>query len=214
MSLKNEAFRKIARRMGTGPLALRFHPGSSLLQSGWFRSFRECRAIDRRGEAIPWWTYSAVHFIEPRLTPGLRVFEYGCGSSTVWLSRRVKEVISVEHDQRWAERVSSQLKSGSSQVILRELSGGYVEEIARHGYFDVVIIDGRQRVKCLHQCLEFLTPAGIIIWDNSEREDFAEGMLQAKRNGFRELPFWGLLPAKIQFSQTSILYREENCFGI
>ncbi len=200
--------------MGLGLLALRFHPRSSLLQAGWFRSFRENRAVDRRGEAVPWWTYASVHFIEPRLTPELRVFEYGCGSSTLWLSRRVKEVISVEHERVWAERISAQLAPDRGQVILRGLNDGYVEEIAHHGSFDIVIIDGRQRVKCLVQCLVSLAPTGVIIWDNSEREDFTEGLQRASQDGFHEISFTGLLPAKIQYSRTSILYREANCFGI
>ncbi len=213
MAPKSEWARKFSRRLGLGLFALRFHSRSFLLREGWFRSFRENRAVNRRGEPVPWWTYASVHFIEPKLTRDLRVFEYGCGSSTLWLSRRVKEVISVEHEKAWADRISAQLASGS-QVILRELNGGYVEEITQHGTFDIVIIDGRQRVKCLYQCLNSLAPTGVIIWDNSERDDFAEGLLRAKQDGFREISLEGLLPAKIQASRTSILYRDNNCFGI
>ena len=38
----------------------------------------------------------AINWIERHIKPGMKVFEYGSGSSTVYFSRRVKEVISVE----------------------------------------------------------------------------------------------------------------------
>jgi len=38
----------------------------------------------------------AINWIERTIKPGMRVFEYGSGSSTVYFCRRVKEVISVE----------------------------------------------------------------------------------------------------------------------
>lgn len=31
----------------------------------------------------PWWNYAAIAFVEQRLSPGARVFEYGGGASTL-----------------------------------------------------------------------------------------------------------------------------------
>src|SRR5262245_28763699 len=51
---------------------------------------------------VPWLTFGAVRFLESRLASTQRVFEYGSGGSTLFLARRVEQVISVEHDVRWA----------------------------------------------------------------------------------------------------------------
>jgi hypothetical protein len=48
-------------------------------------------------DQIPWITFEARHFVERVLTPESIVFEYGSGGSTLF-SKRVKQVISVEHD--------------------------------------------------------------------------------------------------------------------
>jgi hypothetical protein len=215
MLLPKELFWRVVRKMGLGSLILRIHPKSALVQNGWYRSFRENTAVDRNGNLIPWWTYSFIDFIEKRLTKDLRVFEYGCGNSTTWFSKRVSEMISVEHDSLWAEKFSPQLLSeGNCKVIVRELSDGYVEEINNHGLFDIVIIDGRLRLKCFRQSLSSLSPRGIIIWDDSNMPDFAEGSDYALKHGFHEISFSGMVPAIFILSQTSILYRDYNCLGI
>jgi hypothetical protein len=202
------------RKMGLGLIILRMHPKSALVQNGWYRSFRDNEAVDRNGDSIPWWTYSSINFIETRLTKDLRVFEYGCGNSTAWFSARVSEMISVEHDYGWAERISSRLNSSNCKVIVRDLSDGYVEEITNHGLFDIVIIDGRLRLQCFHQSLRCLTPRGIIIWDDSNMPDFAQGFADASMHGFREISFLDMVPAIFIQSQTSILYRNNNCLRI
>ena len=38
--------------------------------------------------AWPWITFPAMRFVRRRLKGGLRVFEWGCGMSTVWFERR------------------------------------------------------------------------------------------------------------------------------
>jgi hypothetical protein len=50
---------------------------SGLTDEGWFNSYRKKLPVDRRGNPIPWCTYPFIHFIESRLRPDFRVFEYG-----------------------------------------------------------------------------------------------------------------------------------------
>lgn len=54
----------------------------------------------------PWLTFGATHFLESRLERSMRVFEYGCGGSTIFLALRIGQVISVEHDRRWSDEVT------------------------------------------------------------------------------------------------------------
>jgi len=45
-----------------------------------------------------------------------RVFEYGAGNSSLWWAHRVAEVVSVEHDAKWATMVSSKAPSNLKVV--------------------------------------------------------------------------------------------------
>src|SRR2546430_9982143 len=52
----------------------------------------------------PWMTFAAIRFLDRLLTKEMRVFEYGSGGSSLFFSRRVREVVSVEHDGAWENR--------------------------------------------------------------------------------------------------------------
>ena len=66
---------------------------SSLKEDGWFKSYYEKQAIDKKGNPIPWCSYPFIKFIEPRLKPSFEVFEYGCGNSTIWFANKVKTLL-------------------------------------------------------------------------------------------------------------------------
>ncbi len=213
--MKIKQFWQSARRkLNLGMFLLYYHPQSIVSTSGWSTSFRMNQAVDRNLAPIPWCTYSFLNFIEKRLNPTLRVFEYGCGNSTLYYSSKVNEIIAVEHDPLWAERISSSLSS-NGKVVYKELDKGYVEEVKQHGLFDIIVIDGRRRTDCCKSAVASLKPTGVLIYDNSERRDFQqESWPLLQLHGFRELPFCGLAPITFTPSQTSILYRNENCLEI
>lgn len=60
-------------------------------------------------DELPWITFKARAWLESYLKPNMSVFEYGSGGSTIFLSRKVNELISVEHDKVWYCQVSSVL---------------------------------------------------------------------------------------------------------
>jgi hypothetical protein len=66
---------------------------------------------------LPWIAFSAIDFLKEHAGPEMRVFEYGSGSSTLFWSRRVKEVYSVEHDADWAKKV----KQGISEKAIKNV---------------------------------------------------------------------------------------------
>jgi hypothetical protein len=202
----------IIRKIGLDWAILRLHPKSYLLREGWFSSFRKNASINRNGDPIPWVTYSFLHFIERRLNKGLRVFEYGCGNSTLWYAERVKEITAVEHNPVWAKYASSKMPSNGK--IIQRTGELYVTEIINHGLFDIVIIDGIFRDQCGKACLDSLTSSGIIIWDNSDRDDFQITFPLLQEKGFREINFHGIAPNSFVPTQTSILYKPSNCLGI
>jgi hypothetical protein len=78
----------------------------------------------------------------------------------------------------------------------------------------VILIDGRDRVNCARHCIACLASSGLIIWDNSDRDYYQEGYDYLRENGFRRIEFVGLPSIVNERGQTSIFYRDDNCFGI
>ena len=74
----------------------------------WLRSLLSIYDLrDLLEHDVPWWTFEASDRVAGFLAarPDARVFEWGSGASTVWLSRRAGSVTSVEHDGSWARIV-------------------------------------------------------------------------------------------------------------
>lgn len=127
----------------------------------------------------PWWNVAATRRIDQFLKdrPGSRVFEWGAGASTVWASQRSREVVSVEHDPRWFARLSGEIGDRRNVTLVHrhlEREGhDYVGAIGEcGGLFDLIIIDGRQRARCLERAVEHLAPGGAVLFDDSGRRRY------------------------------------------
>lgn len=183
---------------------------------GWFSSFSAKQAIDRQGQPIPWITYPCLYFLAERIHSNLTVFEYGSGNSTLWWASRVSRVVTCEHDKAWYERMINRLPSNASLSHIEVTAGGdYSREILKYREeFDIVVIDGRDRVNCAKNALPALKKGGIIVWDNSERLSYQEGFDYLASNGFRRIDFSGIGPVNVYSWSTSIFYRDQNCLGV
>lgn len=189
---------------------------SFLRQMGWFRSFHSGTAVDAEGGPLPWYTYGSIRFIEERISPAMTVFEYGSGHSTLWWSQRSASVDGCEHDPGWYALMRDKFPDNvDCSLVELDDRGSYAEAIHRKGRrFDVVVIDGRNRVQCAKRALEALSEMGVVVWDNSDRPEYDEGYEALKSAGFRRIDFWGMGPINTYGWCTSVFYRPGNCFGI
>jgi hypothetical protein len=190
--------------------------GGPLLEDGWFRSYREKASVDASGSPLPWITYPAIEFIRRRIKPEMSVFEYGSGGSTTWWANQVNTVVSVEHDRTWFEKLQQtphpRVKAYQIDLVY---GGAYSRKILEfESCFDVVVIDGRDRVNCLKNCRAALRPTGVVVLDNSDCPEYAEGVNFLLTGGFRKIEFVGLFPMTTNKGETAIFYRDENVFGI
>ncbi|HEV9035032.1 MAG TPA: hypothetical protein VGQ51_00375 [Puia sp.] len=74
-------------------------------------------------DRMPWISFSAIAHIGRIVRPDMRVFEYGSGGSTLFWASRVQELVSVEHDRPWFERIREVLgreKIANVRYILAE----------------------------------------------------------------------------------------------
>jgi len=183
---------------------------------GWFRSFKEKKSIDKNGDPIPWMTYPFIRYIESNLDKDVNVFEYGCGNSTLWWASRSRKVVACEHDRTWCEEIENQAPSNVSlYCVPLSPEGEYSKFIVNYKReFDIIVIDGRDRVACVKNTLEALTEKGVIIWDNSDRSEYDKGYRFLLNNGFRRLDFFGMGSINTYEWCTSVFYKPSNILGI
>jgi len=103
------------------------HPGAGFVYSSlkYYRSWKEHLKADRNSvdDRLPWISFYAIGFLERIVRPDMRVFEYGSGGSTLFWADRVKEVVSVEHDRRWFNKLQEAIRReriGNVRYILAE----------------------------------------------------------------------------------------------
>lgn len=206
--------RGVLQRVGLYPVFLLYR--GYLSEVGWTRSSESREPATSDGEPLPWITYPALRFLEPRLSGSMSVFEYGAGNSTLWWAARVASVESCEHDREWFERTRERLPSNARVTHhALETDGAYSRAAVASGRrYDIIVIDGRDRIHCARNCLPALEDNGVILWDNSEQDEYREGLDLLRARGFRELPFEGLGPVNPYVWRTSIFYRDDNCLGL
>jgi len=197
-------------------ICLIFSRRSFLRQSGYLKSTALRRPIGADGEPIPWMNYNMVSFLEQRLTKNLSLFEYGSGNSTLFFAKRVKDVVSVENNKKWYEYCSDKQPENVKLIFCEsDENGEYAKTIInQEKKFDVVIVDGEDRVNCMIIARDFLTPSGVIILDDTQGSTNNAGIVNLLEHGFRRLDFEGVKAGGVRFYQSTILYRDVNSFGI
>lgn len=209
-NLKDKTW-KLLNAIGIGG-TVQLHLESALRDYGWFRSFHSKQSVDGDGNPLPWYTYPFISFLKPRIKPHFEVFEYGSGNSTRWYAARVKYIKAVEHDSDWIKLISPKLPS-NTKVLKRPLGETYIQSV-KDGRYHIVVVDGRNRVKCACFAADFLTEDGVIILDNSDRVWYNDAKEYLEHKGFRRLDFTGMTPIVAIVTCTSVFYRDGNCLGI
>lgn len=148
---------------------------------------------------VPWWTFKASDEVAAYLKehPDARVFEWGSGASTAWLSRRAGSVTSVEHDAAWAEIVRPVLPANATVNVVepKPAGGGSGEELSEkpgfegldfadyvhavdgtEGTFDLIVVDGRARGACFRGAIARLAPGGVLVFDNVDRQRYRDAI--------------------------------------
>lgn len=183
---------------------------------GWARSLRHLTPLDQDDRPIPWIPYSAIAFLSGRLGAGLAVLELGSGYSTLWFMRRVARVVALEHNEKWLEWMRGQIgpnvdlvatRSGTAEEYLAPLRGTPER-------FDLILIDGIHRIDSFQEAVRLLTPAGVVVLDDSHRPSYGPVFAAAVEAGMRRLDFEGHKAASVNLYRTTVFYRDGNCLGI
>ncbi len=171
-------------------------------------------AVSRKGEPLPWYTYSCLDFLKNRSYADKIILEFGGGQSTLWWAKRAKHVVTLEGDEAWYTKIK---KSMPANVDLHYVSLespsvciAQVDEVLRskpYPTYDVIIIDGLYRYEMIDIARRLMAENGMIICDNAEGYGFYDGF---KESGLNRVDFFGNVPGVILPHATSIFFKSTS----
>ena len=186
-----------------------------LKDTGWIRSLIVGMPVDVDGVPVPWVTLSFYEFIKERMNQDLDVFEFGSGNSSVWFAKRVKSVTAVEHDKIWFDKMKNSMPSNVKVILSKDEPEAYSGELGKlEQYFDIITVDANHRNECMFAAPAKLKSGGVIILDDSEREEYLPGVNFLLNGGFKKIDFFGIASGFIHHKATTVFYKQDNCIGI
>lgn len=137
-------------------------------------------------EYTPWLTNKSLEWLTNYLKPDMTVFEYGSGGSTLFFSKHAKQVVSVEHDERWHKKVLPKINKNSAANVDYILhvpnkitkTNKYVNSVSTYpnNFFDLVLVDGLDRNDCCSAAISKIKKGGYLVLDDSDRIQYKESL--------------------------------------
>ena len=194
---------------------------SYLHKTGWKKTILTGHPCDINGHPLPWMNFSFIAFIRERLRSHMVLLEFGSGTSTFFWARYVQTVFSVEHNSFFVNIIKDRLPHNAHLFLATQESeipyayfAKYISEQHNNLKFDLIVIDGIERNACCVQSLPYLKPDGVIIFDDSHRQGYAQTFEYLMLKGFKKIEFEGIKPGDRTLDRTAVFYREQNCLGI
>jgi len=197
----------------------RFHFLSAFLapfifstRSGHFLSAIKSRAVDRRGEALPWYSYPAIDYLSELDFSEAEVLEFGGGQSTAWWCERAKSVTCLEADKHWSAELSKRL--GERATIHHVGSPTEAAKTIGDHQFDVIVVDDGSgvgpegRVDNAKTAFKQVKPYGLVIADNSDAPYSHPIAKIAYEAGWCRIDFLGFAPGSLKPYCTSLFFKE------
>ena len=115
----------------------------------------------------------------------MRVFEYGV-LFNLYFADRVETVVSIEHVEAW---VGTRTAMPDNVVFEVQNKGQSYIEAPQIFKIRSNLIDGLDRSACMEAAKNSLTEQGVMIVDDSHREEIAAKILELKDSGFKPYLF-------------------------
>jgi hypothetical protein len=168
--------------------------------------------LDKNNNPIPLYTYPAIEYLASFNFINKKIFEFGSGQSTLYWLKQGGDVVSVEHNRGWVDKLSPALSEFTKhQYIFADKQDDYVNSILEFvdDYFDLIIIDGTfNRFLCAKNVITKIKKDGVIILDNSDWYPNTAKFLKENLN-FIQVDFYGFRPSKPDAAVTSLFFSRD-----
>lgn len=180
------------------------------------RSIDERVCEDRDGNPIPWYTYPAIEYLAQFDYRNKKVFEYGCGNSSLFWASRAETVTSIEDNLDWFAKWEKEFDRVNLDVRWRDEGEAYEQAIFEDGCrYDVIVVDGKRRAECATAAVKALAAGGMVILDDSDRintsKEYVKAVAVLKEADLIQVDFYGFCPMNCYSKNTSLfLSRDFN----
>lgn len=128
----------------------------------------------------PWLSYRGVREIDRLVRPDWRVLEFGSGMSSRFFAARCAQLVSIESDADWYERMRPTLEAAEGCQVdyrLRSEADYAALDDVPDSTFDLALVDGLQYDRTAATAVRKVRPGGYIYMDNSDipYKEFRDG---------------------------------------
>lgn len=181
------------------------------LRTGHFKSALRGAAFANDGEVIPWYTYAAIDLLRQKDFRSKTVLEFGSGNSTLWWGKQASKVVSLEIDHTWYEDIRSLIPKNVTLHHYPDRELKEAEKLLGGERFDVIVVDGFNRLAAMKLAIPRVAERGAIIFDDAEDFDAEDGSYPItellRREGFARADFYGFAPGVLRRHCTSLAFR-------
>ncbi len=180
------------------------------------RSIDEKVCEDRDGNPIPWYTYPAIEYLAQFDYSDKKIFEYGCGNSSLFWAARAESVTSIEDNPEWFAKWEKEFDRANLDVRWRDEGEAYEQAVFEDGCrYDVIVVDGKRRAECAAAAVKALAAGGMVILDDSDRintsKEYVKAVAALKEADLIQVDFYGFCPMNCYSKNTSLfLSRDFN----
>lgn len=175
------------------------------------KSYITKKALDKDNKPLPWFTFSAIEFIQSLDLSNIDVLEYGSGIGSAYWAKKSKSITSIESDPEWFKKVNKKTTK-NQKILLMKTKSDYVDAIKKQKKsFGMVIVDGIHRYDCTKAVISVVKPDTVIVLDNAEWYPKTTEML--RKNGYKQIDFCGFGPVVYFSWKTSFFMKNLNIFS-
>lgn len=180
---------------------------------------------------MPWLTPDANMILSSCLKKSDVGVEYGSGKSTLWFGKRVKRLISIEHDLLWFKIINELLREKKINNVeyyyhpvndtTSAKNCSYVKSIreVKSKSIDFVLIDGIYRDLCALEAINAICPGGLLVIDDAHLylpcrsfSPFSRGLMQGAASGiweevYRIISQWRCIWTSSGVKDTAIFFK-------
>ena len=181
------------------------------------RTIDERVCLDKDGHPLLWYTYPAIEYLRQFDYKEKKIFEFGCGMSSLFWAMRAKKVVSVEDNPEWFAKWQKEFNMPNLEVRCRSSDNLYERAVFEdEDRYDVIVVDGKRRAACCEAAVRKLADGGMIILDDSDRvntsAEYAAAIAALQRNNLLQVDFYGFCPMNNYTKTTSLFLRRDFDF--